>query len=352
MKTPKAGLFNTLAQNGTGPTQNKPETQAALIQGQGSDLSNKSALTNRAKKKTITQAMSLGLLKVAEGKKRVDRYQTYWNVYHCQGKLITANDRIYGRYCKNRMCTVCSGIRKALIIRKYLPEIMTWEDPHFVTLTAKAVSKFKLKARFRSLNRGFSQILDKYKKRAQRGTGFKLKGIKSMESNFNPDKLTYNPHFHILVPNKETAEIFVREWLEKCTPKHALKQCQDIQRVKSTDKALIEIIKYGAKIFTEAGTERRARTKKEHEIYAAALFNIFEAMKGTRIFDRFGFNVQKQTKDIFKGLDSGETTIGKWEFEAKQCDWINRETGARLSEYMAPDELIDLLKNCMDTELE
>lgn len=229
---------------------------------------------------------------------------------------------------------------------------MTWEDPHFVTLTAKSVSKTKLKARFRSLNRGFKQILDKYKKRAQRGKGFKLKGIRSIESNFNPDKRTYNPHFHILVPNKETAEILVREWLEKCTPKFAQKQCQDIQRVRNTELALVEIIKYGAKIFTEAGTERRAKSKKEYEIYAAALFNIFEAMKGIRLFDRFGFNSPNQTKDIFKGLDSGETTIGKWEFDAKQSDWINIETGARLSKYMAPEALLDLLQNCMDTELE
>ena len=57
------------------------------------------------------------------------------------------------------------------------------------------------------MNKAFSIIKERCKKRHQRGTGIQLIGIKSLECNFNPQKKTYNPHFHIIVPNKEIATL-------------------------------------------------------------------------------------------------------------------------------------------------
>jgi len=100
-------------------------------------------------------------------KNQLDRIQPYWNTYHCQTELITANGRVYGNYCKNKWCNLCCAIRKAKIINTYLPIIKEWED---------------------------------------------------LECNYNPIKKWYNPHLHLIVVNREMAEFFVDEWLERWTP--------------------------------------------------------------------------------------------------------------------------------------
>ena len=61
--------------------------------------------------------------------------------------------------------------------------------------------------------RAFDRIHNQCKKRHQRGKGIKLIGIKLLECNFNPAKQTYNPHFHLIVPNEEIAELLKSEWL-------------------------------------------------------------------------------------------------------------------------------------------
>lgn len=79
------------------------------------------------------------------------------------------------------------------------------------------------------------------------GRGKKLVGVRSLECNFNPLKQTYNPHFHIITKDKETAEVLLKEWLKLWTPNFALKYGQDLRRVYNLESGLIEIIKYGSK---------------------------------------------------------------------------------------------------------
>ena len=103
-------------------------------------MSNVEALLGRAKRKTITQKSALSLIDVARRKKKGKaKIKSYWNTYHCQSRLVTSEGRSHAKYCKNRFCTICLSIRKATIINKYLPFVVTWEDPHFVALTVKAI---------------------------------------------------------------------------------------------------------------------------------------------------------------------------------------------------------------------
>ena len=46
------------------------------------------------------------------------------------------------------------------------------------------------------------------------GKGIEFVGIKSLECKFNPINKTYNPRLHIIVANKEMADILVKE----CSP--------------------------------------------------------------------------------------------------------------------------------------
>ena len=125
------------------------------------------------------------------------------NSYYCLSNIIVSNNKLYGNYCKNLICTNCNSIRKPKIIIKYLPIIQSWEIAYLVTLIAKSCYAKHLNSRMRAMKRAFLKICSKCKKQHQRGRGPKLIGIKSLECNFNPKTRTYNPNYHFIVPSWE-----------------------------------------------------------------------------------------------------------------------------------------------------
>lgn len=339
----------TLGQNGT----NKTGQNHICITGNGSDLSNTKALQGRAKRKTITQKMMLSLMDVAKEKGEQEKQNAYWNTYYCQSRIITAEGKLYGNYCKNRFCTLCCSIRKAEIINKYLPTIKEWEEPYFVTLTVKACKADKLKLYMSKVLQGFSIIREKHKKRYQRGNGIKLVGVKSLECNFNPLKKTYNPHLHLIVANKEIGELIIKEWLSIWTNKktninsHTNRKAQDIRKVFDVETNLIEIIKYGSKIFTEPDNYKKGKENTNCQIYISALDNILTAMKGKRIFERFGFNIEKQPKTATKELKI-LTNYEEWDFNANKANWENVTNQKQLTDYKLPSNLSAILENAIN----
>ncbi|MCK5815216.1 MAG: protein rep, partial [Flavobacteriaceae bacterium] len=276
----------------------------------------------------ITQKMVLNLIDVAKEKGDMDRVKSYWNTYHCQSKIVSSENKLYGNYCKNRYCTICSAIRKAHIINKYYPALKNWKNAHFVTLTVKSVKAKNLKRWIYGMNLAFKIIKNRCNKRHQRGKGIKLIGIKSLECNFNPMRKTYNPHFHLIVPNKEIADLLKKEWMHqwnKTTTLHSSHKAQHIRPVESIERDLIETIKYGSKIFTEPDLKKKAQRNIAPMIYIYALDNILSAMKGYRIFERFGFNLPKEQKN--KSPLKFINNFDNWEYSIKATDWINTSTG-------------------------
>ena len=341
------GIINTLGDNGT----NKTEQNNIIVNGNGSDLNNSKALQGRAKRKTITQIMMLNLISIAQENGEPELERSYWNTYYCQQNIVTADGRLYGKYCKNRFCTLCCSIRKAEIINKYYPVMKDWNDAHFVTITVKSCKASQLPQYIKSMQDTLIKIIGKHRKRNQRGTGLKLKGIRSLECNFNPLKKWYNPHFHLIVKEKWMAEVIVDEWLKRSKPNYTLKWCQNIQKVTDLEKGLIEIIKYGSKIFTEPDLKNRAKETETSYIYLKALDTILTAMKGKHIFDRFGFNLPQQI--------NVERTPAKllgdyqdWEYDIKVNNWINTVTGEILSDYKIPSHLQAILENNINTILQ
>ncbi len=231
--------------------------------------------------------MALSLIDASKQKKVFELIKSYWNAFRCQTEIVTADGKIFTKYCKNRHCTICCAIRKADIINRYLSAIRDWTEPYFFTLTLKAIPRYKLKNVMISMNEEIIKIIETYRKKNQRGTGIKLIGIRSLECNFNPQTKTYNPHFHLVVANKEMAEIFIKEWLKRSKDKWTYKGAQKMTKVFNNLKILIEVVKYGSKIFTEPDVMKKKSSNTK--IYALALNNIFIAMKELRIFERFGF---------------------------------------------------------------
>jgi len=137
------------------------------------------------------------------------------------------------------------------------------------------------------------------------------------------------------------------EWLKLWTPEYAKRPAQYIRAVGDIKKDLIEIIKYGIKIFTESDLYEKTNVKKSVFIYLKALNVILMAMKGKRIFDRFGFNLPKsQSKAVKK--PQLVSNYNEWEYNSQICDWENTATGERFSGYEITPELQSVLDNNID----
>jgi len=321
-----------------------------LLYGRGSDLTNAKAVQHRAKCKLITQTTMLKLIDVANERGAKERVKSYWNTYYCQSQIYTVDGKMYAPQCKNRFCTYCCGVRKAELINKYLPVLQKWRDVHFITLTIKSVKAPQLPRMIKAMNRAFRLIKGKHAKRCERGTGLKLIGIKSLECNFNPKSKTYNPHFHLLVPSLEMAEILIDEWLNLWTKKYTHRDAQNCRKVEDTEKDLIEVIKYEAKVFTEPDGKRKPGKRGTAKIYVRALDNIYAALKGNRIIDRFGFNVPAKKKERTPCQLTADAV--RWQYNLRSRDWLNEEHESTLTAYMPGHDLETILQNNMDTDVE
>ena len=336
----------TLAQSGT---ETRP-TPIQIVSGKGSDITDGVTAESRAKRKLVSVNLALACIDVAKQKKDSEMEQTLWNIYHCQRKIISVNGVIFGMYCGNRGCTVCMSIRKAQIINSYYPIISQWQKPYFVTLTVKSCPAKRLPLMMNKMVQGFQLIKDRQRKRHERGKGIKLVGIRTLESNYNPKKRTYNPHFHIIVENKEMGELLITEWLKQWTPKFAGRQAQDIRPITDLTIKLKELIKYSTKVFTDPTVEKYKHRKGNTKFFAKAFYNVLISMKGHRIFERFGFNNPSP-----KEAPTGAKAVVDFDlltYDLKQHDWVNNQTGEALTNYAAPEELLDVFLNRVDSELE
>jgi len=340
----------TLAQSGTAIGRKKVD-KGKRLQGKGTELGNKSRLLKWAKKKLISQTLVLKLADLARQRGDLDQMQSYYNTWHCFNKVTSANGRLFGKYCGNRFCPLCCGIRKAKKINQYLPVLKNWKDPFFLTITAQSVDCDSLERRTDEMFILLRQIIAKHKKRFQRAKGQKFMGVYSFECNFSPIKQTYNPHFHLILPDLKTADTILVEWrkrgLEKWGKETVKQAAQCNKRVKDIEKNLVEILKYSSKIFTEPDDDKQK--KVDPVICVAAYYNIIEVMKGRRIFDRFGFNLPERVKPIQESqvVDS----IQEWCYSMKYTDWIQIEGEQVLTGYSPPDELMNILENKIDLEL-
>ena len=336
--------LDTLAQRATNQNDKEYSESVQLIQGKGAC---KSSIAKRPRKKFITQKLVLALIDVAKKNGDIEWEKRYWNAWHCQNVITTHNGRGYGHYCDNRFCLVCVAIRKAKMINKYKPEIMSWSNPHFLTLTVKAQPNSNLQKWMDGMIEAMTKIRKRCQKRYERETGPKLKLIKSLECNFNPQKQTYNPHFHILTESKEIAEVIKSEWCKLWTPTFALPYLQKIRKVKDTEKDLIETIKYGAKLFTDPTMKKGKSKKKDHIIYAAGLHEIYKAMNGRHLFGSMGFKLSKETKT--STTSKLVIDFKEWYFDTHTAMYVDTQTGQVMKDFV-PDEELESILNRINIE--
>jgi hypothetical protein len=316
------------------------------------------SIINRSKRKYVSQNLALKLVDVAKEAGNEKWEKRYWSTYHCQNDLTLYDGRTYGTYCKRRWCTACAAIRKAEMINKYLPVMQDWSDMHFLTLTVKAKPKQSLQKWVDGMFRAFDKILRKCRRKYKNGTGPKLIGIRCLECNFNPKAKTYNPHFHILIPNRAIGELIKKEWCALWNRRYkkshnwkrdvlAAPKLQVHIKVKNTLKDYIEVIKYGAKVFTDP--EMKKGKSGKWKVYASALHEIYKVFEGRRLISSFGIDMPKiertetQSKEV--------TNIHRIVYDKKLKDWIDTDTGELLTGYVPTAKLEYLINQCMDVEL-
>jgi len=346
------GIY-TLAQSRT--ANFKFELNNTIISGTGTPMNNNPAILKRANKKAITNALVLAMIDIANENGESELAKRYWNTYYCQTKLTSVDGRYYCNWCKNRWCATCCGIRKTYIIKRYYPVVSKWEEPHLLTLTLKSVKGHQLKVRINEMIKVFNRIKDRCNKRYNRGNGMKIMGIKSLECNFNATKKWYNPHYHLIVPSRVIGLYIKQEWKKEWNKKgfNAGEKGQDLRVVKNTEKDLVEVIKYGAKILSDPDpSHKRKRAKGDMtglNIYANALHTIYKAFDRHQLFSSFGFKLPENEK--VKSSERVVTDFENWIYKPKLMDWVNEETGKLLTEYQIDGYLEYILKTQIEMEL-
>lgn len=179
--------------------------------------------------------------------------------------------------------------------------------------------------------------------------------MRSLECNFNPYRREYNPHLHLIVPNKETAEILIKEWLELWTFKDpnkmplATRVAQYYRPIQDMETDLVEVIKYGTKVFTDP--EGKKKPKGIVKVYAKAFYNIIVAMKGIRLFSSVGFKLPKKDKE--ERLPARVVTDHQeWIHTPELQNWVNTDEWETLFDQLPNAQLEELLEWCIDSERE
>jgi len=356
----KSAPLDTLAQLATIPKSDGLEdfsTQAITT------ISDRASLVKRARRKYMTNGYTLALVSAEEQNPESSLRKAYWNTYHCAGSISLKNDgKVSGKYCKNRWCLVCNSIRTAQLMEKYLPELDSWENKHFVTLTIPNVEAPDLKASIELMQFIFNRIKKRISKRAERGKGESLKGIRKLEVTYNPERNDFHPHYHVILNSRENAAFLHRYWLKEYNRMYfssvwgkASFKAQDVR--KADEKSTRELFKYFTKVIS-------GKEKGKRMIYADAMDVMFNAVKGKRVFQNFGFKVkdrplsdEERAEKLKEAKERKEAyAVAHYEWNQEKGDWetsteykVDPETGevedlpSVLSGYVPGDKIKELV---------
>jgi DNA-damage-inducible protein D len=287
-------------------------------------------LGKRARAKTFTAPLSVKLASLNS-----DLKKSYWNSYYCNDSLTQEGNKITGKYCNNRWCSVCNRIRTAKLIQGYNVPLSELEDKQFVTLTLLNCEGIELRKTIDFMLKTVKTIQDVIKMRHHRGKqDWQLVGIRKLECTFNHKTSTYHPHFHFLIEGEVAAKELVNEWLKRVPG--TSNKAQDVR--KADKGAEIELFKYFSKIVT--------KTEKGFTTFVEPLDVIFTAMRGLRVFQPIGLkkDVSEDIEDIITEEISGiEEKFVDWKWF--KHDWVDKSTGEVLTGYIPSANMNRLIDN-------
>lgn len=235
----------------------------------------------KARKKALSQAVSSQLLQLHS-----PLWKGYYETYNCASVLLQDGKRVTGQYCRRRWCNVCAGVRTNQLINGYKNALEATGEILMVTLTFRSVLGKDLTEAVKTLNTTFSKVMTRLKRKHR----IKWVGIRGMESSYNQDEETFNPHIHFATSNSyEECQLLVWEWLKEF-PETASHKAQDIRGKKryeeitgrQSSNPFLEIFKYTTKLIDE-----------DKIIPPPALDTIFQAFNKVRTVQVYGLRKQK-----------------------------------------------------------
>lgn len=320
-------------------------------------------LFKRARSKYFTNSY---LLKLVDLDSPLNK--SYWNTFYCASNLVQKNERITGKYCKNRWCTVCNRIRIAQLIQGYSSQISDFKKPYFITLTVPNCSELHLDETIDKMFKSFKKMIDIFRKR-----NTPIKGILKIEITYNYHENTFHPHFHLLIdvdtfndaffilpdsksPDYQTvfnnfrAMDFYKDkkdiFLENLTDIQYnvinnlwLSYFPTAQRVaqfttQTTQNTDLEIFKYFTKIIT--------KVSDKYQFSAYAMDVIFKQMRKKQVFRVYGLKkINEEIDEILSvEVDEIDEKYRLWQYE--NCDWFDVSTGEALTQYEPTEYQLEL----------
>ena len=174
------------------------------------------------------------------------------------GQITEAN------FCKQRLCPVCNYRRSTMLWHKVSNVISDIQNEKLlITLTVKNCTGDNLKATIDGILESFHRLTSRrmWKRNI---VGF----IRGLEITYNSQKDTFHPHIHILAVASENyfKEDYIdvhtlRKWWTESARLDYYVQV-DIRKIKTTDKAVAEVVKYAVKmadILQQDADEKRLR---------------------------------------------------------------------------------------------
>lgn len=294
--------------------------QVGKLEKNNTPTKNKEKYQKRARSIAINQAFATKLLKVNSPLKK-----QYFRTLECSTVVIQEGEEAHSRYCKSRACIICSRIRCANFITGYYNPINECQNLKLITLTIPAVKENEIRQSIELMNVNFNQVRDVLRKRKT-----PLKGLRKLESNFNPKKNTYNPHYHLLLDmTMHEARTLKSEWLKRYPS--ADHKAQDIQ-VANTN-TLAELFKYITKMITKGKFEAYNQDK------------IFVAFSRKRTVQSYG--IKKYISEDFnsilsQNIDFKDKNNDTWVWQPNCFDWVNSQ-GETFSDYKPTPETLKII---------
>jgi hypothetical protein len=262
----------------------------------------------------------------------------YASTARCADELVQDGTKVQGKYCRQRWCLVCNGIRTAKLIAAYLPEMTLWPDPHFVTLTIPNVQGPQLHGTIRKMLDAMRPIA-----RAVRHTdGLELRAVRKLETTYNPRRRDFHPHLHLVVSNGPAADALVRRWLAAFPTADA--KAQDVRRCEGPG-AMKELFKYFTKLVVKGLDGERTAP------HPMVLDTMLKAVKGLRTFQPMWLasRVTVDADDETLELDTGTISpippdsrgLIRWKWIGD--DWLDYGSGELLSGFTPSDKLRELV---------
>jgi len=241
----------------------------------------------------------------------------YRNTLYCSSELTQEENKITSKYCGQRWCAVCNGIRTGKNINRFKPAFEKLKQPMFLTLTAPTVEADKLKEEITTRLAQFSRAVKTLKQYLRRsGKPDQVQIIRKLEVTYSKGK--YHPHFHCIVEGAENANDILKYWMQS-RPDADI----EAQNIKDANiGSLNELFKYTTKlVFGKKG---------EKKLYPAQVLDtIFLALSTRRTFQTYG-NLEQAIEEVEEYQTQGfniqpENQTFVWINDYK--NWLNQETG-------------------------